>query len=295
MSLTVFFNGFWPGFLDGTNPNHSGFFLDLFRRVFKTTTPVRIETNSSLADILCESHCKSSMIDFKPWKYSFFFTGESVLNEWNDSVYSKFRVFLGGISCKSTNSTIRIVRCPLFVSYLFCNPQHSFASVNVVPTYNVCAVMGQGITAGPRGETRIRFLDKLQTKIPVVYGGRFRNNIGYTVSGDHNSKSLIHFYSQYKFVVCMENSKEDYYITEKICNGLFAGVIPIYWGSPNIHEYFNPKRFLWLKDDSDASIDSLVNTITTMTDSEYLDIVKQPVLIKPIEEIINDISIDIQT
>jgi len=32
-----------------------------------------------------------------------------------------------------------------------------------------------------------------------------------------------------------------------------------------------------------------------MTDSEYLDIVKQPVLIKPIEEIINDISIDIQT
>jgi hypothetical protein len=282
MSLSIFFNGFWGGFLERTDPNNVGFFLELFRRVFKTDTVISVDPNS--ADVLCESQYARSAMSYKKWKYSFFFTGESILDGWKDNEYSKYTAFLGGITNRKNT-----VKCPLFVSYLFCNPQHSITSVRTIPPNNsVCVVMGTGVTAGPRGVTRVRFLDKLQTNMRVIYGGRFRNNIGYAVGGDHNSKQLIDFYRQFRFVLCMENSQEEYYITEKICNGLFAGVIPVYWGSPKIHEYFNPKRYLCLKDgDSD---ESLIYTMMKMSDIEYMDMVNQPALIKPIGDIIDDIT-----
>jgi len=42
----------------------------------------------------------------------------------------------------------------------------------------------------------------------------------------------------------MENSREDTYITEKLINGLLSNIIPVYWGSENVHHYLNKDRFL---------------------------------------------------
>ena len=33
--MKLLINGFWDGFIDGTNPVHSRFFLDLFENVFE--------------------------------------------------------------------------------------------------------------------------------------------------------------------------------------------------------------------------------------------------------------------
>lgn len=42
---------------------------------------------------------------------------------------------------------------------------------------------------------------------------------------------------RYKFAICYENAREIRgYITEKIFDCLFAGVIPVYWGAPDIAE-----------------------------------------------------------
>lgn len=41
------------------------------------------------------------------------------------------------------------------------------------------------------------------------------------------------------FSICLENSKEQNYFTEKIIDCLRSKVIPIYWGCPNIDDYFN--------------------------------------------------------
>mgnify|MGYP000088050997 FL=1 len=73
----------------------------------------------------------------------------------------------------------------------------------------VCAII-----SNPKGNIRNKFLDKLEQKTEVVYGGSFRNNIGYNLQGDHNSIELINFMKQFKFVITMENNKEDYYIQE---------------------------------------------------------------------------------
>jgi hypothetical protein len=60
----------------------------------------------------------------------------------------------------------------------------------------------------------------------------------------YNSLELIQIYSQYKFIICFENSKTDGYVTEKIFNVFLSGSIPIYDGAPNITDYIVPGSFI---------------------------------------------------
>ena len=90
-----------------------------------------------------------------------------------------------------------------------------------------------------------------------------------------------------------ENNKEDYYITEKICNGFFSGIIPVYWGSPNIYEYFNSNRFLYLKDDSDQQINSIIERMINMDDTTYLNMIHSPILVN--NDLINPLVQNIQS
>lgn len=46
-------------------------------------------------------------------------------------------------------------------------------------------------------------------------------------------------YSGYRFNVAMENYRDGYYFTEKICNCLASKTVPIYYGCPHIGEFFN--------------------------------------------------------
>lgn len=46
-------------------------------------------------------------------------------------------------------------------------------------------------------------------------------------------------YDGYRFNVAIENYKDGYYFTEKICNCFATKTIPIYYGSDRITEYFN--------------------------------------------------------
>ena len=55
---------------------------------------------------------------------------------------------------------------------------------------------------------------------------------------------LVPYYSQYKFVLCFENSFAENYITEKLLMALLSGAIPIYRGAPNVGDYFNTDRFI---------------------------------------------------
>lgn len=60
----------------------------------------------------------------------------------------------------------------------------------------------------------------------------------------YHSPELIEVLSNYKFVLCFENSYTNGYITEKIFNCFFAGIIPLYLGAPDITKYINPNCFV---------------------------------------------------
>ena len=54
----------------------------------------------------------------------------------------------------------------------------------------------------------------------------------------------IDFLASYKFTIAFENRSADFYTTEKIVHPFLVGSIPIYWGCPQIAEYFNPQAFV---------------------------------------------------
>ena len=69
------------------------------------------------------------------------------------------------------------------------------------------------------------------------------------ISGSYDDDALIKEYSNYAFVICMENTIKDGYITEKIINGFKSGAIPIFWGdSKKAKELFNEKAFICVND-----------------------------------------------
>jgi hypothetical protein len=73
----------------------------------------------------------------------------------------------------------------------------------------------------------------------------------------YHSEELITIFNKYKFVLCIENSYDDGYITEKIFNCLFANIIPLYKGSEKIKNYINENRFIDLNDPIENIIEKI--------------------------------------
>ena len=65
----------------------------------------------------------------------------------------------------------------------------------------------------------------------------------------YHSLELLNVFHKYKFILCIENSYSDGYITEKIFNCFYARTIPLYKGSPIIKKYLNELSFIDLNDE----------------------------------------------
>lgn len=57
------------------------------------------------------------------------------------------------------------------------------------------------------------------------------------------------YIGQYNFMITFENVSHDDYVTEKIYHAMRGGVIPIYWGAPNVQMDFNKGSFLHIEND----------------------------------------------
>ncbi len=117
----------------------------------------------------------------------------------------------------------------------------------------------------------------------VASGGRYNNNIGMP-EGVKDKKEFI---SKYKFNIACENISHPGYCTEKIVEAFAAGTVPIYWGDPDVEEYFNPKAFI--NCNRFDSLDEAVEYIKKIDadDGLYLDMLCQPKIIDPKYSIAN--------
>lgn len=264
--MKVFFNGFWQGFFDKTDPIHIEFFLKLLLDVFNED--IDVSYNIDDADILMESiFTNTTHINHKYWKASFLFTGESYYAKCMNNNLSLYTCILG------FNPTINnFVEFPFFIVYLKSFPDMTFTPTQTITNNYTAAVISNGSL-----NERTAFLDKLEQRFPVLYGGSYKNNIGRKIEGNFASNNLLNFYKNTKFVITMENTKIGHYITEKLINGLRAGTIPIYWGSQHISKYFNSKRFLILEDNTESSINALIDKMVSISNEEYFQIVNEPI------------------
>ena len=73
----------------------------------------------------------------------------------------------------------------------------------------------------------------------------------------------------YMFSITIENDAYNNYFTEKITDCFANGTIPVYWGSPNIGEYFNEDGIILLTEDFD------INSLTKELYDSKIDTVKE--------------------
>jgi hypothetical protein len=98
---------------------------------------------------------------------------------------------------------------------------------------------------------RVQFCRKLLDKKHVDCLGTVLKNTeiiepkNHTESWKNEKLSLL---KQYRFTIAFENRQKKGYVTEKMFHPLLVGSIPIYWGAPDIRDYFNPKAFIAVDD-----------------------------------------------
>jgi hypothetical protein len=286
--MKILFNGWFSGFLNKENPGLTVyFFLELFKKVYNEECEISDINNS---EVLCEFDmlidCPGSVVQAKKWTTTFLFNGESTMR-CNKTLYD---VVLWG-----ERNHQNVVNVPLFIPYIYTNNfidrllQKKKATI--VPNKNICVIV-----TNPGGIVRNTFLNELEKFVKIDYAGNYKNNIGGCIKHPYNTEDFLNFVRQYKFIVSMENSKEDTYITEKIIHGLLADTIPIYWGSDRVIDYFNEKRIINLNsiENIKCSIDKILYILNDA--NKWLSIVNENNFNDNIlDRNINSISKDIRT
>lgn len=266
--MKVFFNGWFEGFLNNTNPGlNVNFFINLLKKVFKSDIYIG---NIDDSDILFEFVMlinTTTKLNHKKWKYTFMMSGESYSNKYQNNYDC---VLFGERNNKN------IINLPLFIPYVYSNNfLNTLENQNKrldFPKKDVVVFISNN-----KGLFRNKFLENLEKKMHITYAGTYKNNIGKYFDKPYNSNEFKDFISQFKFVISMENSRQETYITEKIIHGMLSKTIPVYWGSKRVKDYFNKNRFIEVQDENDIN-----NTIEKMhkiknNENEWFKIVNQNV------------------
>lgn len=106
----------------------------------------------------------------------------------------------------------------------------------------------------------------------ITEGHRLRHEIvnnklinGLDIFGYNNPiQNKISGLKEYKFNIIIENTREDYYFTEKLIDCFITGTIPVYWGCPSIHEFFDDKGMITF-----SSLDEFNNKKNLINDEFY--------------------------
>ena len=163
----------------------------------------------------------------------------------------------------------RNCRLPLWVCYLDnilfddCY-QKNIGTFKLPDKPNFCSIICQDCKI----KERIEIVNKLSKYQRVDCGGTFLNNIGYIVPRGINCSGKIEHNNNYKFVIAFENTNYPGYVTEKICDVYKSKCIPIYWGSKEVVNDFNPRTFINANDF--ANFDELVEYIEKVDNNQEL-------------------------
>ncbi len=92
------------------------------------------------------------------------------------------------------------------------------------------------------------------------------NNINLDVYGrGYNTINYkLDAFKDYAFSIVIENSKTDFYFTEKLIDSFITGTVPIYWGCPSISNFFNLDGIIIFND-----VEDLVSNLNDLSLEKY--------------------------
>ena len=171
----------------------------------------------------------------------------------------------------------RYIRYPIYAlayreAFLAALEKHKVLESELKKKDKFCSFV---VSNGNEEDIRTQFFLKLNEYKRVESGGRFMNNIGYSLTGP-NSKEL--FQRQCKFAIAFENSSTPGYTTEKLLQAWHAGAIPIYWGNPEIAKEFNTKAFINCHEYK--NFDAVIERIKEIDNNDdlYMAMIREPIL-----------------
>jgi hypothetical protein len=139
--------------------------------------------------------------------------------------------------------------------------QHDAESIQIEQKkFQISSLTGaKAFTAGHK--FRLEVLKRAsEFSIPSTF---FRTNVPPMTS---KSSDKIHLFREYQFSLIIENSRLNNCFTEKLCDCLYTKTIPIYYGAPNISEYFDTTGWIILENES---VETLLAKIRTLDESWY--------------------------
>uniref|UniRef100_A0A6C0AQ76 Fucosyltransferase C-terminal domain-containing protein n=1 Tax=viral metagenome TaxID=1070528 RepID=A0A6C0AQ76_9ZZZZ len=263
----IFPYNWWPGFNEKTDANHIGFFQILLSKTKLKNFEIIYDINK--ANVLLEAGNPNEHVhNLKNWKYKINFIGEPALPQ-----HEKYDLVL-----TSVNNITNIVDLPLSVAYIHCNnflPKLlNRQKIDIVPQ-NFCSF----IVSNPKCIIRNKLFEKLNNYKKVNSMGGYANNVDGQIRYPYWSQDYFNVIGSHKFMICCENTKMETYSTEKIVNPYLARTIPIYWGSHNIKNIFNPDSMLFLEDETDEAFKNLIKKIIELDndDEKYLEFINRQI------------------
>jgi hypothetical protein len=136
-------------------------------------------------------------------------------------------------------------------------------------------VVGQSRVYEPKIYDKTKMVSMIASNKQITEGHRFRHEISNKLSKKYNIDmwgsgyksfdSKLSPLSDYYFTVSVMNSKIDNFFTEVIVDNFMLGTVPIFWGCPNINEYFDERGIITFD-----TIDELDEILSKLTINDYL-------------------------
>ena len=86
----------------------------------------------------------------------------------------------------------------------------------------------------------------------------------------HNKFTL---FEEYQFSIVIENSQQINYFTEKLIDCILTKTIPIYWGCPNISDFFDTTGWIIFDSQTLQEFDKL-NILDSSYYNKYIDVIE---------------------
>lgn len=270
MSVIYFYN-WWGGFFDGNDANNISFFKTLFDHTVFKNFKIATTNNTQSSIIFVNDTPNLAPLQLSKYKCAINFIGEP-----RNPEYDKFDLIITG-----AKNSPNILYLPLSVMYIMGNnlyPKLFSRTIKTIPPKFCCFVV-----TNPKCPARNAMFQYLCKYKKVDSCGKFANNTGIdVVYMNWWSDEYIKFISQYKFMICFENTFMQAYSTEKIVNAYLGNTIPIYWGTSDVFNIFNKDSMIYLEGTSESDFLRVVSKVAELdnNDTAYLEYANRPIINK---------------
>lgn len=174
-------------------------------------------------------------------------------------------------------------KCPNAYKYLFGMTRIIPKDVDEIDIYNkkflITSVTGDKLnTVGHHFRHLVYYNQEYIENIPTCF---YISNDSKHLPVINNNPVLgtcprkIDLFKDAQFSLIIENSRQTNYFTEKLCDCLITKTIPVYYGCPNISEYFDISGWIILDNESMNDFIDKLNDLTPDYYMKYLNTVEK--------------------